>query len=352
MAKEPELRAHQEWLGYLQPVGLVVSPPALLAAQAYVNRNIVPEQERFLALVEEVPVGGEESAPAVVDFPRFAREVLDWRPADLIGGPGAEPLPSSLEVVLTDYGETLRPTYAVREGIPERDRKPGEVAPWMLLIQTLPAATPFDDVVVRDEHRWHASAQNRFERLLRELKVPAGLLVNATHLRLVYAPRGESSGHLTFPVRAMTEVAGRSIFAAFHMLLGADRLFLVDPKQRLTAILAESRKAQNLVSTKLARQVLAALYELLRGFQAADDQFKGALLREVLARDPDLVYKGLLRVLMRLVFLLYAEDRGLMPGEPLYVRHYSVGGLFESCARTPADTPTRWTSATARGRNS
>jgi len=48
MHKDPELLDHLEWLGYLQPVGLVVSPPALLAAQAHVNRNIVPEHRRFL----------------------------------------------------------------------------------------------------------------------------------------------------------------------------------------------------------------------------------------------------------------------------------------------------------------
>ena len=43
MAYDPTLRDHQLWLGYLQPVGLVVSPPALLAAQAYLNRNIIAE---------------------------------------------------------------------------------------------------------------------------------------------------------------------------------------------------------------------------------------------------------------------------------------------------------------------
>ena len=49
MAKDPAQVAHQEWLGYVQPIGLVVSIPALLAAQAHVNRNIVPDHQRFLA---------------------------------------------------------------------------------------------------------------------------------------------------------------------------------------------------------------------------------------------------------------------------------------------------------------
>jgi len=29
---DPELRSHQEWLGYLQPVGLVVAPAAMVDA--------------------------------------------------------------------------------------------------------------------------------------------------------------------------------------------------------------------------------------------------------------------------------------------------------------------------------
>ena len=127
----------------------------------------------------------------------------------------------------------------------------------------------------------------------------------------------------------MTEVAGRPIFAALQMLLSAERLFTLPDKQRLPAILAESRKYQNLVSTKLAEQVLAALYELLRGFQAADDQRHGELLRDVLKDDPNQVYAGLLRVLLRLVFILYAEDRSLLSNDEVYQKYYSVIGLFE-----------------------
>ena len=113
------------------------------------------------------------------------------------------------------------------------------------------------------------------------------------------------------------------------MLFSFKRLFLLSDKQRLPAILADSRKYQNLVSTQLAEQVLAALYELVRGFQAADDQRRGDLLREVLADDPNHVYAGLLTVLMRLVFVLYAEDRDLLSNDEVYQKYYSVTGLFE-----------------------
>src|SRR5262249_49782671 len=176
--------------------------------------------------------------------------------------------------------------------------------------------TPLDDVAEDDKRHWQATPQARFERLLRETQVPAGLLVNATELRLVYAPRGESSGHMTFPVAPMAQVARPPLFAAPPKPPSFERLYSLAEKQRLPAILAESRKYQNLVSTQLAEQVLAALYELLRGMQAANEHTTGALLRDILKDDPDHVYKGLLTVLMRLVFILYAEDRGLLSADP------------------------------------
>jgi hypothetical protein len=148
-------------------------------------------------------------------------------------------------------------------------------------------------------------------------------------IRLVYAPREESSGYLTFSVQAMTEVAGRLILDALEMLIGADRLFNVPSDRRLPKILSDSPDYQAEISTKLADQVLDALWELLRGFQAADATVGGALLQELAKTDPQHIYGGLLTTLMRLVFLLYAEDEGLMPDDSVYQQNYSVAGLYE-----------------------
>lgn len=322
---DSELRAHHEWLGYVQPVGLVVSAPALAAAQAHVNRNVLDEHRRFLEHVAEVPVGEEGARrTAVTDLAALLCDLFGWRAADLAGGPGAEPLPPSLEVALPEYGETLRPTYAVE------DPEPADAGrPWQMLVQQVETGAELDRAAHAGGHGWDASPQARFERLLREVQVPIGLLSNGTHLRLVYAPRGESSGHLTFPVQAMSEVAGRPIFAALHLLLGEDRLFTLPRAQRLPAILELSRKYQNDVSNALSGQVLSALYELLRGFQAADDLRRGQLLGPVLGAEPNHVYAGLLTVLLRSVFILYAEDRGLLSDDEVYARHYSLTGLFE-----------------------
>ncbi|HVC99430.1 MAG TPA: hypothetical protein VND64_37535, partial [Pirellulales bacterium] len=227
--RDPETYAHLEWLGYVQPVGLVVSVPALLQAQAYVNRNIASEQQRFLATLPRDK--RDEAVPEIRDFPAFAQTVLGWEPGDLAGVPGGDALPTSLEVAVPEYSETLRPTYALRElpvpvtPIRSASKEPATsnqkpaTAPWLMLVKIVPTGTDLDDVGEVDQRHWQASPHAKFERLLREAEVPIGLLMNGTQLRLVYAPRGETSGHITFPVAAMAQVAGRPIFAALHMLL-------------------------------------------------------------------------------------------------------------------------------------
>jgi hypothetical protein len=331
MAKSPEELAHIEWLGYVQPVGLVVSIPAMLEAQCYVNKNIMAEHARFLNCLARDSAGNLQTE--IRDLREFVQSVLGWEADDLISLPERGRLPSDytdLEVVLPQYHETLRPTHVVPEFNSNTDESSASKSKYVLLIQELASKVDLDEPLESDSAKhWNASPQAKFERLLRETGVPIGLLFNRSQFRLVYAPRGETSGYATFNVDEMAQVAGRPMFAALHMLLGVERLFSLADKQRLPNILENSRKYQNTVSTALAEQVTSALFELLRGFQAANDQRVGELLRNVLANNPQHVYHGLLTVLMRLVFVLYAEDRGLVSSDPTYTNHYSVSGLFE-----------------------
>ena len=331
MPKTPEELAHIEWLGYVQPVGLVVSIPAMLEAQCYVNKNIMAEHARFLNCLARDSAGNQQTE--IRDLREFVQAVLGWESGDLITLPAKGMLPAehaNLEVVLPQYNETLRPTHVVPEFSFNTNHQSTPTTKYVLLIQEHASRIDLDEPLESDSAKhWHASPQAKFERLLRETGVPIGLLFNRSQFRLVYAPRGETSGFATFNVDEMAQVAGRPMFAALHMLLNVERLFSLADKQRLPYILENSRKYQNTVSTALAEQVTSALFELLRGFQAANDQRGGELLRHVLANNPQHVYHGLLTVLMRLVFVLYAEDRGLVSSDPTYTNHYSVSGLFE-----------------------
>ncbi|MBS1982664.1 MAG: N-6 DNA methylase [Bdellovibrionales bacterium] len=339
MSYDPVIREHQEWLGFLQPVGLVVSPAALKNAQARVARNVIREQEVLLRHTHDAIDENRNETRRLTRFADFAREFWQWEEGDL-----AVP-PDSLSTALQEYGEILRPNYAVPglTGEPE----------WQMLIQELPASVAMDQGGhTGNERSWQASPQARFERLLRDTGVPTGLLVNPHAIRLVYAPRGETAGHITFPIQAMCETAGRPIVAALHLLLYEQRLFSAPKDQRLPAILQASRKYQNEVSIQLAGQVLRALNELCRGFNDANriadsDRQPGELLGTTLKDAPADVYGGLLTTLMRMVFLLYAEDRNLMasakPGTSdtveTYQRFYGLLGLHEKLREDKAAYP-------------
>lgn len=263
----------------------------------------------------------------IANFLSFVVEILSWDNSNLIEAS------TEYEVALPDYGEVLAPTYVVPE--PDSDSP-------LMLVQIISPDAELDAVaplIAKSGTSWHASPQAKFERLLRETQIPIGLLCNGVALRLVYAPRGESSGYLTFPVQAMCEVSGRLILGAMEMLLSGFRVFNAPTDRCLKNLLEDSRKYQAEVSTTLANQVLDALWELLRGFQMADVVVGGKLLGEIATTEPQHIYGGLITTLMRLVFLLYAEDEGLMPSDDIYQRNYSVSGLYERLREDAGNYP-------------
>ncbi len=336
--QDPAITAHLEWLGFVRPTGLVVSASALKHHGAVLNRHDAEGQRRLRACAEDRQINGDTNAqPVLPDFGAFASNVLDWSfSPNGYAGTDEAPIPPELEVRAPDTGEALRPQFAVRKTANQQARNNADTqandgnptSAWQLLVTSTDPTVDFDHVV-RAKDGPDASAHGRMERLLRGTGTPAGLLFNGISLRLVSAPHGESSGWLDFRVADMVQTAGRPIAAAMRLLLNERRLLAVPREQRLAGLLAESRKFQNEVSERLAEQVLHALYELLRGFQAAHDNSDGKLLETPLKDNPDDIYRGLLTLVLRLVFLLYAEERDLLPQDDTYLSGYSLGGLHQ-----------------------
>ena len=340
--RDPNIAAHQEWLGFVRPTGLVVSSPALVQAGVILNRRDAEGQQLLSECIDD-----PDGEPHLPDFRTFAETVLDWQFVPT-GYAGMEdtPIPPELELSIPDTGEVWRPTFAVRGEVanrrpapPSQNGKDNAPPPWQLLVTVCEPDARFDHAFKSKAGGTEASPQSRMERLLRHTNAPAGLLFNGTALRLISAPRGEGTGWLDFHVKDMHLPAGRPICTAMRALLRQQRLLAVASDQRLAALLAHSRKFQNEVSERLAEQVLHALYELLRGFQAAHHASKSELLGRALAEDPDHVYRGLLTVVLRLVFLLYAEERDMLPQDETYLGAYSLGGLYERLREDAARHP-------------
>ena len=333
MAKvDPNIAAHLEWIGFVKPTGLVVSPPTLVRAGAILNRFDRDGQRKLRECVEERAFGPVDSKlePYLPSFRIFAETVLDWGfSPKAFAGTEEYPIPDELKVQLPMSSSIIQPHYAIRELDSIRDPTNYDGAKWQLLVRMVNMGEDLDRVA-RTSSGIDASPHGMLERLLRKTGVTAGLLFNGTTIRLLSAPRRETSGWLDFRVSDMVQTAGRPISSAMRLLLGQARLLTLPSPNRLTALLEASRKFQNEVSESLAEQVLQALYELLRGFQAAHDASNGELLREPLGNRPDDVYRALLTVILRIVFLLYAEERDILPhGDETFSRYYSIAGLYE-----------------------
>src|SRR4051794_2581659 len=105
---DPQVLAHLEWLGFVQPTGLVasrpppglvVSAPALVRAGAILDRRDAEGQQRLRECVEERALGTDrEPEPVIRDFLPFAERVLDWSfsPKGYAGMDGS-PIPPELE---------------------------------------------------------------------------------------------------------------------------------------------------------------------------------------------------------------------------------------------------------------
>ena len=279
MAKDPAILAHQEWLGYVQPVGLVVSIPAMLDANLASIKTSAPDHRRF---IEALPTDSEGAPnPEVADFPHFAQTVLGWSDSDLYGAPGADPLPEALEVPLPDYNETLRPTYALREFAPV-----GNAREWILLVKVLPEGRRLRRSEERDSRHWQASPQAKFERLF-DRPDSDWFVVNGRQIRLVYAPEKELSGYITFNFAEMVKVAGRPIFAAFHMLLIRLSVSIVSPREN--ACPRFSKTAANTRTSSLRSLLTRSLKHstsCCAGFRLPTIRPKAALARCARQADP------------------------------------------------------------------
>lgn len=309
MSRDPLLDRHREWLAFVRPTGLVVAPAVLAERQVALETRaaeLQPVAERLAELLED---------STVADPLAVLREVLEWPEEALV------PAPPELDRHLRELDVHLRADFAVPNG---RGKPEG----WLALVKLEEDDGRVDRPWKDAPDGWHASPHARFERLLRETDIAIGLLLTPKRLRLVYAPKSETSGWLDFVFAHMTGTAGRPILAAMRALLRHAHVRAGPPERRLAALLEESRRHQAHVSHELGRQVQEALAILLDGFREAARRADPENGLRTLAQRPKL-YEALVTVMMRLVFLLYAEERDLLPAGPVYEEGYSVRGLFD-----------------------
>lgn len=357
--KDRDVLFHKKWLGLAQPIeGLVFSVPALADAQ------IAPEERPELSAAFEAQLTGDP--PRIRSLEAFFRDFLGYASPGMLV-PRAE-LPAELSFYAAEGGQEIRPSFALGRGPFAADdpfaafdeapsasqdgaasdresRASSETAaqpdasdakkPWFALLWDLTEAGASLDLDEPESETgpWRYPPTAKLDRLLRHAGIPVGFLFNGAHLRLVYAPAGESTAHLTFRVEHLRGSEGRPLLTALDLLLNARRAYSASPEHTLEGLLAESRRRQADVTEELAKQVFEAVETLVAGFEAAAARDCGRdqldWLRPAIEAESDHFYQGVLSVVLRLVFLLYAEDQALLPVEHrTYAEHLSLSGLY------------------------
>ena len=99
------------------------------------------------------------------------------------------------------------------------------------------------------------------------------------------------------------------------------------------ALLAESAKSGDDVTTTLGRQVRRSVELLVSALSDANRERHGELLGDA---TPEEIYRGAVTVMMRLVFLLTAEERELLLlGDETYDAHYAISTLLDQLEAEP-----------------
>jgi hypothetical protein len=335
-----EIRHRHSWLELLQTSGPFLTLP--VAHRVFPNGlPPVPKQDRaaIRTAVAAMLADGGASRHTVIET--MLRDVLDWQDHLRID----DAMPATLAELVADHGITVRPDFGfyaedaedseddddTSEDEEEADDNEAPAAPtpahgsgpWQLLGSYLPWGT--HPLTRTTTGSWAASPVERLAVLLRARDVPIGIVTDGRWWALVWAPRQGATGAAVWDASLFSEEAAS--LQALAAIISRHRFLAVAADDRLPAMLGESLERQEEVTETLGRQVREAVEMLVTTLDQLDREAQGTLLRDV---DDDQLYAGVVTVMMRVVFLLFAEERRLLPNDDdLYVTAYSVSYLVD-----------------------
>lgn len=189
---------------------------------------------------------------------------------------------------------------------------------------------PWEESLTRAWRGMPSLAEQAAE-LCRSRAVPLALLSNGRQWVLVHARPSTPTSVAVFDADIWSEE--QLLLRAFTSLL-AVRCAAMAPKDRdgentdsLAALFTRTADDTTAVTKTLGKQVRAAVELLVAELSRLDREANGAVLKDIAPRT---VYRAALTVMMRIVFLLYAEEQSLLPvDDELYADSYSVAKLYD-----------------------
>jgi hypothetical protein len=299
-------------------------------------KKLLPNETRLAARLDRP--GAEREYRRVASLIREAqRDLRGSRQARVTRRGLLDPLARLLGWTLGEPSEVVTETGAEDAGVPLlADSKP------VARVVVIPAESMLD-LPPEGLHRRFAPSHS-LVRVLEHEGLTWGFLLNAFELRLVRRSEGFVSSHLAFSLLDLANGTDEA-HAAWNVLWGMLRGSAWHPAPAVVdEVVRLGREHQQDVGARLGSQAPLAVERLLQG--ALDHPSN----REILAGFPnrrellERLYPGALRFLYRLLFVLYAESRGLLPLDlPTYRDGYALTGANGLVHRAldPATDPRR-----------
>jgi hypothetical protein len=304
---------HRDWLALVEVTGPFLSLPVLRATWPALDPIEPGEREELRRAHGDWRTDPATGQQAWVEY--VLRDLLGWR--DDVHTDELD----TLAVEVPEHDTTITPSFVLVE--PGEEVKPDSARLLGMLCE--PGMQP--TARIRDS-AWAATPVDRLAHLCRHHGVELGLATDGRWWALVWAPRGGVTSTAVFDAVAWPEAAERDAVRAFRSLLGRRRFFAVPDAERLLPLLRSSLDSQEDITEALGVQVREAVELLVAAIGRGDVRERaagGPGLEQVTAHE---VYRGAVSVMMRVVFLLFAEERRLLPSDnELYAQAYSAGRL-------------------------
>ena len=298
--------AHIEWLKLIDVSGPFLSVPVLTAEWPDLEPLEPAMRDRLRRAHGDCQASGDQSS--WITF--VLEELLGWQ--GLVRRDDMD----RLALAVAEHEAVIAPSFTLA------DPASGDVRLLGMVSDDSPVAR------VRGSD-WPATPADRLAQLCRARGVELGLATDGRWWALVWAPPGGVTTVAVFDTISWGESSERTVVRAFISLLQRRRFFAVPEARQLPALLRESVKNQEDITEALGVQVRQAVELLVAAFARSD------VSAETSAAE---VYRAAATVMMRLVFLLFAEESGLLPADnELYATSYSAGGLYAELEQRVAD---------------
>ena len=178
--------------------------------------------------------------------------------------------------------------------------------------------------------------------LLRKAQVEVGIVTDGQWWAIVWAKDGKPTG--SGMVNALTWAEEPLLRDAFLTLIDQRRFRAKDAEQRLPRLFERSELEAEEITEALGTQVRRSVELLVQAFSEARLAAAGRGDPDPLTEKPDEVYQAAVTIMMRVVFLLFAEERDMLPTEQLYWDSYAIRDLLDDCSSrlpTARSTSTR-----------